>query len=98
MEPTAFSRFFHAHIGLRFSDFLHAYRVSLALREMRSHDAPVKVIAGRTGYGSVATFVRSVKRLTGTCPSALRRRLRDELGLSVVRPVPPPRPAGPKGR
>ena len=75
MEPTAFSRFFHHRIGVKFSEFLRAYRVSRALREMEERDAPLKEIAGRAGFRSLATFDRAVKKETGASPSQVRHAL-----------------------
>ena len=75
MEPSAFSRFFHHRIGVKFSEFLRAYRVSRALQEMGQDDAPLKVIAGRAGFRSLATFDRAVKRETGASPSQVRHTL-----------------------
>lgn len=74
MEPTAFSRFFHHRIGVKFSAFLRAYRISRAIREMGHDDTPLKVIAGRAGFRSLATFDRAMKREMGSNPSQVRSR------------------------
>ncbi len=73
MESTSFSRFFHQRIGMRFSAFLTAYRVSLAVQEMVRRDEPLTDIATHSGFGCITTFDRSVKRVTGSTPSQLRK-------------------------
>jgi AraC-like DNA-binding protein len=83
MERTAFSRFFKRHIGLTFSDFLRAYRVSRAIREMQLRNASFEEIANAVGFNCVKTFERSFKKETGMNPSRFRARQRARRGVSV---------------
>ena len=75
MEPTSFSRFFRRRVGVRFFDFVRAYRLGLAMQEMEASDTSLKEIAARTGFGSLAAFDRCFKRVTGMSPTAYRNRV-----------------------
>ncbi len=85
MERTAFSRFFRQRIGLRFSEFLRAYRVALAIREMEHHDRSVSEVAHGLGYHCVETFERDFRRMTATCPTSYRTRLYLQTGIAPRR-------------
>ena len=85
MERTALSRYFRQRIGLRFSDFLRAYRVALAIREMEHHDRSVSEVAHGLGYRCVKTFERDFRRITATCPSAYRTRLYRQAAIAPRR-------------
>jgi AraC-like DNA-binding protein len=79
MERTAFSRFFHGHVGVRFSEFLRAFRVARAIREIKNRNRSVTELAYALGFGCVETFERDFRRATGMAPSKFRGQLRTEL-------------------
>jgi AraC-like DNA-binding protein len=75
MERTAFSRYFHQRVGMRFSSFLRAYRVGVAIEEMGREDLSLTEVAGRAGFGCLASLERAFKSRTGESPSRFRQRL-----------------------
>jgi len=77
MEPSAFSRFFHKAIGTTYTSFQHAYHVSLAIEILLGKHVTVKEVADAVGYGSVSTFSRHFKRMTGSSPAAFRSMVGD---------------------
>ncbi len=73
MERTAFSKSFRRKTGVTFSEFVRAYRVSLAATTLEACDQPVVDIAYDVGFGDASTFERAFKRIVGMTPSAYRR-------------------------
>jgi AraC-like DNA-binding protein len=75
MERTAFSKFFHRSVGLRFHEFLLAWRVQRAARLMLESDSSLSEIAYGVGFQSLVTFERAFKKFAGCVPSQYRDRL-----------------------
>lgn len=74
MERTAFSRFFRSHIGMKFSDFLRAFRIERAIAEMSAGDRSLQEIAVAVGFNSLKTLERGFQREIGMSPSTYRAR------------------------
>jgi len=72
MERTAFARFFRRYIGMTFAEFVRAYRIAVAKRELLRGDASLEQVASAVGYRSMTTFDRHFKKETGTSPSRFR--------------------------
>jgi AraC-like DNA-binding protein len=75
MGRTAFSRAFRRVTGIRFRDFVWAYRVSAAAELIRTRDRSLTDLAFEVGFGSVVGFERAFKRVAGRTPAAFRREL-----------------------
>lgn len=75
MERTAFSKSFRRRTGVTFRDFAQAYRISRAVEIMKIADKPISEIAFDVGFGSIATFERVFKKITGETPSRCRNRI-----------------------
>ena len=83
MERTSFSRFFSKRIGLTFSEFVSAYRVELAIKEMQERNTPLKEIAHAVGFNCLKTFERSFRKKTGMNPSSFRARHLTTSGIEI---------------
>jgi AraC-like DNA-binding protein len=75
MERTAFCKFFKRAMGVNFIAFVQQWRISLAIANMLTTDASLTTIAYGVGFGNMNSFERTFKRVTGSTPSAYRRRL-----------------------
>ena len=73
MQRTAFSRFFRRVVGMRFRDFLHAFRITRAIPSMTNSDYSITEIAATVGYSDISTFERSFKQLTRMSPREYRK-------------------------
>lgn len=67
-----FSRIFKEFAGITFSDFLTVKRVNLAASMLIRSDMPIREIAMRSGFGSVASFNRVFRDQKHCTPSQFR--------------------------
>ncbi len=75
MTPTAFSHFFHEHVGMTFTAWVTRRRVERGARMMREHNSTVSQVAQATGFHSERSFRRAFHRQMGCSPSTYKRRL-----------------------
>jgi len=73
LEPRYFSTFFREKTGSTFTEWLRRRRVARAMRLLGDRGFPVTLVAEKSGFGSVRTFQRAFRRVTGLTPSAYRR-------------------------
>lgn len=66
-----FSRYFHKMSGMTFSEYLNIVRVSAAVKMLSQGNMPVGEIALEAGFGSIRSFNRVFRKLTGYTPSEL---------------------------
>lgn len=77
-----FSRKFRRQTGRRFMDYVAMLRMTEARRLLIQTDLTVTSIAQRVGYGDLASFDRSFKRIFSTRPTEYRMRY---AGLGIDR-------------
>ncbi|KAA8826738.1 AraC family transcriptional regulator [Bifidobacterium reuteri] len=77
MHPNAFSRFFHATSGMRFSELVTRLRISKACRLLVSTGLNVAQIRKEVGYTNAANINRSFLKEIGMTPSQYRKQHRD---------------------
>ncbi|KFI92626.1 AraC family transcriptional regulator [Bifidobacterium saguini DSM 23967] len=77
MHPNAFSRFFHAASGMRFSELVTRLRISKACRLLVSTGLSIAQIRKEVGYPNAANFNRSFLKEVGVTPSEYRKQHRD---------------------
>jgi AraC-like DNA-binding protein/quercetin dioxygenase-like cupin family protein len=75
LSPSAFSRFFKAHTGLNFSDYVADVRVGHACQLLLQPQIPINAIALRCGFEDLSTFNRAFRKRRAMSPSAYRRRM-----------------------
>lgn len=73
LNPCYFSTFFHAKVGMRFSEWSRQVRIERAMVILRSEDCPIGQVVRRVGYTGPRAFQRAFKRHTSMTPSQFRR-------------------------
>ena len=76
MSPRHFARVFAAEKGLTPGTFVEQSRVHAARALLESSNEPIKVIAGRCGFGSLDSMRRSFTKILGVTPRAYAERFR----------------------
>lgn len=72
MSATGFSRFFKAHTGMTFQEFVSDVRISRACQLLANTDLLITDIALQCGFGELSTFNRTFKRFRDTTPTKYR--------------------------
>ena len=72
-EKHHFCRLFKRITGLTFFDYLNAYRVERAERDLAALDIPVTEAALKNGFGNINSFERIFKAYHGCTPSEFRK-------------------------
>lgn len=75
MSPSAFSRFFKAHTGLAFQDFVAEVRVGHACHLLIASPRSITDIALDCGFGDLSTFHRTFRKLRRMTPTQFRTRM-----------------------
>ncbi|HVR35249.1 MAG TPA: AraC family transcriptional regulator [Methylomirabilota bacterium] len=75
LSPSAFSRFFKAHTGKTFHEFVNEVRIGHACRLLMEPEFNVTEVALQCGFADITSFNRSFRRLKRTTPTDYRRRL-----------------------
>ena len=76
VSEAHFARSFKEAFGLPPHRYLLTRRIERATSLLRDTDLPITEIAFQTGWGSLGTFGRTFRDVTGESPSALRTRER----------------------
>ncbi|HXO00638.1 MAG TPA: AraC family transcriptional regulator [Stellaceae bacterium] len=76
VSAAHFARSFKAAFGVPPHRYLLTRRVERAMALLRDTDLPVTQIAFDTGWGSLGTFGRTFRDVTGESPGAIRTRER----------------------
>jgi transcriptional regulator GlxA family with amidase domain len=73
MSPRTFARRFRAETGTTPHQWVTAQRLLLAEQLLEESEAPIDVVASRTGFGNAATLRHHFAQARGTTPQAYRR-------------------------
>ncbi|GEM_PF-1820339 len=84
MEPSYFSTFFHAKVGIPFSDWLRRIRIAKAIELMQEQDHSICDVAFAVGFNDLRTFGRAFKRYTNLTPMSFKKACRPENRSSVI--------------
>jgi len=71
-ERTYFSQYFHTQVGVTYSRWVNAMRVSRAIDLLMYTHLSCAEICAAVGYRDVRTFQRNFKRLTSATPTDFR--------------------------
>lgn len=72
MSEAYFSRYFHRATGLTFSEYLNYVRVENAVTLLGKRDGRTMTdVAAACGFGTIRTFNRAFRKITGFSPSEL---------------------------
>ena len=74
-SKSHFMKFFKAHMGVGFIEYLNDYRLTMSERLLRSSDAPLLEIAGLCGFDNLSYFNRIFKRKYGQSPGRWRAQI-----------------------
>jgi transcriptional regulator GlxA family with amidase domain len=74
MSPRNFARAFKEEIGMTPGAYVERARVERAQQALQATQAPVTLIARRSGFGTAGTMRRAFQRRTGTTPVEYRDR------------------------
>lgn len=72
-SKSHFMKFFKAHMGTGFIEYLNDYRLTIAECLLRTSDASVLEIAEKSGFDNLSYFNRIFKRKYGQSPGKQRR-------------------------
>ena len=75
-SKSHFMKFFKAHMGTGFIEYLNDYRLTIAERLLRTSDASVLEIAEMSGFENLSYFNRIFKRKYGQSPGNRRKSAR----------------------
>ena len=75
-ERTAVSHFFRRKTGMRYRDWLAAFRVDMAKELMSESNRSVREIADMVGYRNVRSFRRTFQRFAGRSPIEYKNAVR----------------------
>lgn len=80
MSPSTFSRFFKAHTGMAFQEFVADVRIGHACRMLVNPGISITDVALDCGFADLSTFNRTFRKLRKMTPSGYRTRM-----LSICR-------------
>jgi AraC-like DNA-binding protein len=78
LEKSYFSSYFHAKVGITFTDWLRQVRVKKAMQLMQARDLSVTEIAYEVGFGDLRSFERAFKKHTRMTPIEFKKSVRPE--------------------
>jgi transcriptional regulator GlxA family with amidase domain len=73
MSPRTFARRFRAETGTTPHQWITAQRLLLAEQMLEESEAPIDLVASRSGFGNAATLRHHFAQVRGTTPQAYRR-------------------------
>jgi AraC-like DNA-binding protein len=79
LSDGAFSRFFHAHTGKTFPDFVNELRIGRACRLLLETDKTITEVAFECGFDSLTNFNRQFRRLKSGSPRDFRNIIQERL-------------------
>jgi len=80
MSDSAFSRYFKARSGQKFTDMVRQLRLTQACRLLESTDEPITAIATTVGYSNLSNFNRQFLQTYGKTPRQQRAESRMAAG------------------
>lgn len=84
LSEGAFSRFFRAHTGKTFPEFVNALRIGRACRLLTESERNITEVAYACGFTNLSNFNRQFLRLKALSPREFRRQLQKSLPASPV--------------
>ncbi len=78
LEKSYFSSYFHAKVGITFTEWLRQVRIEKAMELMKASDSSITEVAYEVGFGDLRTFERAFKKHTLMTPSEFKKSVRPE--------------------
>jgi AraC-like DNA-binding protein len=79
LSEGAFSRFFRAHTGKTFPEFVNELRIGRACRLLTESEKNVTEVAFESGFTNLSNFNRQFLRLKSLSPREFRRQMQERL-------------------
>ena len=73
LESSYFSSYFHAKVGITFTDWLRQVRISKAVELMKTSDFSISEVAEAVGFKDLKTFERAFKRYALKTPREFKK-------------------------
>ncbi|MGL1893649.1 MAG: AraC family transcriptional regulator [Spirochaetaceae bacterium] len=77
ITPSGLYRIFQKELNCSPKTYIDRYRVRMACGSLKTKDSSISYIAHSLGFGSISSFNRTFKRITGFTPSKYIKRLND---------------------
>lgn len=78
LESSYFSSYFHAKVGITFTEWLRQVRIEKAIELVKVSDLSVTEIAYEVGFADLRTFERAFKKRTQMTPIEFKKSVRPE--------------------
>src|SRR5690625_1293589 len=72
LNPSYFSRYFKNIAGQNFTDYVHNFKMKIAVKLIKENKETIKMIASRLGYSDRTYFSKVFKKYTGHSPGEYR--------------------------
>ena len=73
LESSYFSSYFHAKVGITFTEWLRQVRIEKAIGLVKASDFSITVIAYEVGFADLRTFERAFKKHTQMTPMRFKK-------------------------
>ncbi|WP_042454137.1 response regulator transcription factor [Neobacillus dielmonensis] len=73
LNPSYFSRYFKQLTGENFTDYVHRYKMRIAVNMLLERDETIEVITSSLGYSDRTYFSKIFKKYTGKSPGEYKR-------------------------
>ena len=73
LDSSYFSVYFHAKVGITFTDWLRQVRVKKAMELMKTSDFSISEVAEAVGFKDLKTFERAFKRYALKTPREFKK-------------------------
>ncbi len=78
LESSYFSSYFHAKVGITFTNWLRQVRVKKAMELMQARDFSITEVAYEVGFRDLRTFERAFKEYTRRTPREFKKSVAPE--------------------
>ena len=78
MNSSYFSSYFHAKVGITFTEWLRQVRVKKAMELMKASDFSISEVAEAVGFKDLRTFERAFKQYTQMTPIEFKKSVAPE--------------------
>lgn len=72
LNPSYFSRYFKRLAGMKFTDYVNSYKISIAISMLRQENETVENVAYTLGFSDRAYFSKVFKKYSGKSPSEFK--------------------------
>ncbi|GBG07704.1 hypothetical protein PAT3040_02262, partial [Paenibacillus agaridevorans] len=76
LNPSYFSRYFKKMTGVNFTDYVHRYKMKIALQLMKDKEMTIEMISAHLGYSDRTYFSKVFKKYNGVSPVDYKGKFR----------------------